>query len=47
LRYTSQHLSAAEIIAELAALAKDVSADARRGEQFSPPFNNDEWSPQA
>ena len=41
-QYTSQHLSAAEIIAELVALARDVSADARRGEQFSPPLNNDE-----
>jgi type I restriction enzyme R subunit len=41
-QYTNQHLSAAEIIAELVALAKDVSADARRGEQFLPPLNNDE-----
>ncbi len=41
-QYTNQHLSAAEIIAALVALAKDVAADARRGEQFSPPLNNDE-----
>ena len=41
-RYTNQNLAAAQIIAELVALAKEVSADARRGEQFAPPLNNDE-----
>ena len=37
-RYTNQHLTAAEIIAELVALAKEVSADANRGAQFAPPL---------
>ena len=41
-RYTNQNLAAAQIIAELVALAKEVSADARRGEQFAPPLNGDE-----
>ncbi|HEY7223719.1 MAG TPA: type I restriction endonuclease subunit R [Micromonosporaceae bacterium] len=41
-RYTNQHLTSAEIIAELAELAKEVSADSRRGTQFSPPLNDDE-----
>lgn len=41
-KYTNQNLTAAEIIAELVAMAKDVSADARRGDQFSPPLNSDE-----
>jgi type I restriction enzyme R subunit len=41
-KYTNQNLTAAEIIAELVSMAKDVSEDARRGEQFSPPLNSDE-----
>ena len=41
-RYTNQHLTSAEIIAELVALAKEVSADADRGESFVPPLNQDE-----
>jgi len=40
--YTNQNLTAAQIIAELVALAQDVSADARRGDAFSPPLNSDE-----
>jgi type I restriction enzyme R subunit len=41
-RYTNQNLSTAEIIAELVALAKEVSADASRGDRFAPPLNSDE-----
>jgi type I restriction enzyme R subunit len=41
-KYTNQNLTAAQIIAELVALAKEVSADARRGDRFSPPLNSDE-----
>jgi type I restriction enzyme R subunit len=41
-RYTNQTLTAAQIIAEVIALAKEVSADARRGEGFTPPLNSDE-----
>ena len=41
-RYTNQQLTAAEVIAELVAMAKEVSADASRGSRFSPPLSNDE-----
>jgi type I restriction enzyme, R subunit len=41
-RYTRQNLSAAQVIAELVAMAKEVSADASRGGQFSPPLSPDE-----
>jgi type I restriction enzyme R subunit len=41
-RYTNQSLSAAEIIARLVELAREVSADANRGNKFAPPLNNDE-----
>jgi type I restriction enzyme R subunit len=41
-KYTNQNLTAAQIIAELVAMAKEVSKDAQRGSSFSPPLNNDE-----
>ena len=41
-KYTNQNLTAAQIIAELVALAKEVSADASRGATFAPPLNTDE-----
>ncbi len=41
-RYTSQNLSAAQVIAELVAMAKEVSADANRGQQFTPALTSDE-----
>ncbi|MEO7024057.1 MAG: type I restriction enzyme endonuclease domain-containing protein [Leifsonia sp.] len=41
-RYTNQQLSAAEVIAELVELAKDVAAEASRGARFTPPLSNDE-----
>ncbi len=41
-QYTNQNLTAAQIIAELVALAKEVSADANRGATFAPPLNADE-----
>lgn len=41
-RYTNQQLTSAEVIAELVGLAKDVAAEASRGEQFSPPLSTDE-----
>jgi type I restriction enzyme R subunit len=41
-KYTNQHLTAAEIIAELVAVAREVSADADRGEQFVPALTSDE-----
>jgi type I restriction enzyme R subunit len=41
-RYTNQHLSAAEILAELAAMAREVSAEADRGKRFDPPLSREE-----
>jgi type I restriction enzyme R subunit len=41
-KYTNQNLSAAQIIAELVALAREVSADAERGSDFAPPLSPDE-----
>jgi type I restriction enzyme, R subunit len=41
-KYTNQQLTAAEIIAELVAMAKEVSADANRGSKFVPPLGSDE-----
>jgi type I restriction enzyme R subunit len=41
-RYTNQNLTAAQIIAELVDLAKDVSADANRGSGFTPALGKDE-----
>jgi type I restriction enzyme R subunit len=41
-RYTNQTLSAAQVIAELVAMARDVSADANRGQQFTPALTTDE-----
>lgn len=41
-RYTNQQLTAAEVIAELVEMAKEVVAEADRGKQFSPPLENDE-----
>ncbi|MGB3730814.1 MAG: type I restriction endonuclease subunit R [Microbacterium sp.] len=41
-RYTNQQLTSAQVIAELVALAKEVAAEASRGEHFSPPLSHDE-----
>ena len=41
-RYANAQLTAAEVIAELVALARDVAAEARRGERFDPPLDTDE-----
>ncbi|MFF2849668.1 type I restriction endonuclease subunit R [Streptomyces sp. NPDC058001] len=41
-RYMLQQLTSAQVIAELAALAREVSAEARRGERFDPPLTHAE-----
>ncbi|MER7467175.1 type I restriction endonuclease subunit R [Streptomyces sp. NPDC097981] len=41
-RYMLQQLTSAQAIAELAALARQVSEEARRGERFDPPLNHAE-----
>jgi len=41
-RYTNQNLSSAQVIAELIAMAREVSADASRGQEFAPPLTSDE-----
>ncbi len=42
IKYTNQSLTAAQVIAEMVAMAREVSADGRRGEQFSPNLTPDE-----
>ena len=42
LRYTNSQLTAAEVLIELFELAKDLAAEARRGERFDPPLSRDE-----
>ena len=41
-RYTNQQLTAAEVIAELIEMAKEVVAEADRGRRFDPPLESDE-----
>ena len=41
-RYTNQQLTSAEIIAELIELSKQIVAENKRGESFTPPLSNDE-----
>ncbi|MGC0365091.1 type I restriction enzyme R subunit [Rhodococcus sp. 27YEA15] len=41
-RYTNQQLTAAEVIAELVEMAKEVVAEADRGKKFEPPLESDE-----
>jgi type I restriction enzyme R subunit len=42
IRYTNQNVSAAQVIAELVAMAREVSADANRGQRFAPALTSDE-----
>ena len=42
LRYTNSQLTAAEVLLELYELAKEIAAEAKRGEQFDPPLAPDE-----
>lgn len=42
LKYAKANLTAAEVIAELVALAKEVAVEAKRGEKFDPPLGSDE-----
>jgi type I restriction enzyme R subunit len=41
-RYMLEQLTSAQVIAELAAMAREVSQEARRGERFDPPLNHAE-----
>lgn len=41
-QYTNQSLTAAEIIAEMVAMAREVAGDAARGSRFDPPLTEDE-----
>jgi len=41
-KYTNQQLTNAQIMAELLAMAKEISADASRGGGFTPPLGDDE-----
>ncbi|MGP5089315.1 type I restriction endonuclease subunit R [Brachybacterium tyrofermentans] len=42
LKYTNKQLTAAEVIAQLIEMAQEVSHEADRGKQFSPPLGTDE-----
>ncbi len=42
LRYTNSQLTAADVLLELFEMAKDIAAEAKRGEQFHPPLGQDE-----
>lgn len=42
IRYRNQQLTSAQIIAELVEMAKQIHADESRGQQFSPPLNEDQ-----
>ena len=41
-RYTNQQLTSAEIIAHLIELSKEIVAESKRGESFTPPLDDDE-----
>ena len=41
-KYTNLQLTSAEVLRELAEMAKQVSEEARRGERFSPPLRQEE-----
>lgn len=41
-RYTNQQLTAAEVIAKLVEMAREVVAESDRGKQFEPPLKSDE-----
>lgn len=41
-KYTNQQLTSAEVIAELIEMAKEVAAEANRGQTFTPPLSEDE-----
>lgn len=41
--YANSQLTAAEVIADLVALAKDVADEAKRGEDFDPPLAPMSW----
>lgn len=41
-RYTNQQLTTAEVLAELAKLAEEVTQEAERGHRFDPPLSHDE-----
>jgi type I restriction enzyme, R subunit len=42
IKYTNQQLTAAQVIAELVEMAKEVVAESDRGKQFDPPLHSDE-----
>ncbi len=41
-KYTNQQITAAEVIAEMIAMAKEVAAEGDRGRRFTPPLTQDE-----
>jgi len=41
-KYTNQQLTSAQVIAELVAMAKEISAEGSRGAHFTPPLDDDQ-----
>jgi type I restriction enzyme, R subunit len=41
-RYANEQLTAAQVIAELIEMAKDIRAEAARGARFTPPLDDDQ-----
>lgn len=41
-RYTNSQLTSAEVIAELVAMAKQISEESKRGKKFAPPLDDDQ-----
>ena len=42
MKYTNQQLTSAQVIAELVAMAKEISAEGSRGAHFTPPLDDDQ-----
>jgi type I restriction enzyme R subunit len=42
MKYTNQQLTSAQVIAELVAMAKEISAEGSRGARFTPPLDDDQ-----
>ncbi len=44
MKYTNQQLTSAQVIAELVAMAKEISAESQRGAHFTPPLDDDQFA---
>lgn len=44
MKYTNQQLTSAQVIAELVAMAKEISTESQRGAHFTPPLDDDQFA---